>query len=70
MAESGNGKLTLVEPRRRGAPMVRTFATLPVDPETGLGPVDVALQVPEQGLGRAERAARGDVEAISAVSCA
>ena len=34
VAESGNGKLTLVEPRRRGTPMVRTFATLPVDPET------------------------------------
>jgi sugar lactone lactonase YvrE len=44
VAESGNGKLTLVEPRRRGAPMVRTFATLPVDPETGLGPVDVAFK--------------------------
>jgi len=44
VAESGNGKLTLVEPRRRGAPMVRTFATLPVDPETGDGPVDVAFK--------------------------
>lgn len=44
VAESGNGKLTLVEPRRRGATMVRTFATLPVDPETGLGPVDVAFK--------------------------
>ena len=38
VAESGNGKLTLVEPRRRGAPAVRTFATLPVDP------VDVAFK--------------------------
>jgi len=44
VAESGNGKLTLVEPRRRGAPAVRTFATLPVDPEAGLGPVDVAFK--------------------------
>jgi DNA-binding beta-propeller fold protein YncE len=44
VAESGNGKLTLVEPRRRGAPAVRTFATLPVDPESGLGPVDVAFK--------------------------
>ena len=44
VAESGNGKLTLVEPRRRGAPMVRTFATLPVDPETGNGPTDVAFK--------------------------
>ncbi|MGH3044930.1 MAG: ScyD/ScyE family protein [Gaiellaceae bacterium] len=44
VAESGNGKLTLVEPRRRGAPAVRTFVTLPVDPEAGLGPVDVAFK--------------------------
>jgi sugar lactone lactonase YvrE len=46
VAESGNGKLTLVEPRRRGAPSVRTVATLPVDEESGLGPVDVATQGP------------------------
>ncbi|MGH3015934.1 MAG: hypothetical protein ACRDNN_13390, partial [Gaiellaceae bacterium] len=27
VAESGNGKITLVQPRRKGAPRVSTFAT-------------------------------------------
>jgi hypothetical protein len=42
VAESGTGELKLVQPRRTGAPRVTTFATLPVDEESGNGPVDVA----------------------------
>jgi hypothetical protein len=44
VAESGSGEITLVQPRRKGAPRVSTFATLPVDEETGNGPVDVATK--------------------------
>ncbi len=42
VAESGNGKITLVQPRRKGAPRVSTFATLPFSEESGNGPVEVA----------------------------
>jgi hypothetical protein len=42
VAESGNGTLTLVEPRRGGKVSVSTFASLPS--EDGGGPVDVAFK--------------------------
>lgn len=44
VAESGSGSITLVQPRRRGAPAVRSLAVLPVNEENGQGPVDVAFK--------------------------
>jgi hypothetical protein len=46
VADSGSGKVLLVEPRRKGQASVRTFAQLPSDPEASLGPVEVAYQGP------------------------
>jgi sugar lactone lactonase YvrE len=47
VAESGNGKITRIEPRRGGKKVaVSTFATLPFNPDQGLGPVEVAYQGP------------------------
>jgi hypothetical protein len=46
VAESGNGKITRIEPRRKGAPSVRTFTEFPFDPEAGPSPVEVAYQGP------------------------
>ena len=46
VAESGNGKITRIEPRRKGAPRVTTFAKFPFDPEAGPLPVEVAYQGP------------------------
>ena len=47
VAESGNGKITRIESRRGGKKVaVSTFATLPSNPDTGLGPVEVAYQGP------------------------
>jgi hypothetical protein len=59
VAESGNGRITLVQPRRSGAPRVSTFATLPFDEETGNGPVDVA----SKGLGKTWVLMSGPAEA-------
>ena len=46
VAESGSGKITRIEPRRRGPASVSTFATVPFDADAGLGPVEVAYQGP------------------------
>ena len=46
VAESGNGKITRVQPRRHGAPIVTTFAEFPFDPDLGPSPVEVAYQGP------------------------
>jgi hypothetical protein len=48
VAESGNGKLTRIEPRRKGAPRVTTFAQFPFDPEAGPSLVEVAYQGPNR----------------------
>jgi hypothetical protein len=46
VAESGNGKITRIQPRRSGAPIVTTFAEFPFDPDLGPSPVEVAYQGP------------------------
>ena len=46
VAESGSGKITRIEPRRGGKVSTSTFATLPANPDEGLGPVEVLYQGP------------------------
>lgn len=48
VADSGSGTISRVEPRRRGAASVSTFAEFPFDPEAGPFPVDVAYRGPRQ----------------------
>jgi hypothetical protein len=46
LVAEGDGVITRIEPRRRGAASVSTFAEFPFDPDAGPSPVEVAYQGP------------------------
>jgi hypothetical protein len=46
LVAEGDGQITRIEPRRRGAPSVSTFAEFEFDPDAGPFPVEVAYQGP------------------------
>lgn len=46
LVAEGDGQITRIVPRRHGAPLVKTFAEFPFDPDAGPFPVDVDYQGP------------------------